>query len=85
MICDVAFVVRNALPIKDWFAFEAVLIEYAPRYPQFLMCLHNLDRFSGEMVMNVLQTHPGSSSTDNYPESALRATAPVPRDPLRMT
>lgn len=22
------------------------------------MCLHNLDRFSDEMVMNVLQTHP---------------------------
>lgn len=63
MICDAASVVRNALHIKDWFAFEAVLNEYAPRYPQFLMCLRNLDRFSGEMVMNVLQTHPGSSST----------------------
>jgi hypothetical protein len=42
VICDVAFVVRNALPIKDWFAFEAVVNEFAPRYPQFLMCLYNL-------------------------------------------
>ena len=58
MICGAAFVARNALPIKDWFAFEAVLIEYTPRYPQFLMRLHNLDRFSGEMVMNVFQTNP---------------------------
>lgn len=58
VICDVAFVVQNELPIKNWFAFEAIVNEFAPRYPQFLMCLYNLDRFSGEMVMNVLQTHP---------------------------
>ena len=58
VICDVDFVVRNAFPVKNWFAFEAVVNEFAPRYPQFLMCLYNLDRFSGEMIMNVLQTHP---------------------------
>ena len=58
VICDVTFMVRNAFPIKNWFAFEAVVNELASLYPQLLMCLYNLDRFSGEMVMNVLQTHP---------------------------
>ena len=32
--------------------------ELAPRYPQFIMCLYDLDLFDGEMVMYVLKTHP---------------------------
>jgi hypothetical protein len=44
--------------VKKWAAFESAVNEFAPRYSQYIMCMYDLDRFSGEMVMNVLQTHP---------------------------
>jgi len=55
---DAAFVVRNSLPINEWFAMEAEMNEFAPRWPWFGICLYSLDRFDGELVMKVLQTHP---------------------------
>jgi hypothetical protein len=55
---DAAFVVRNSLPINEWFSWEAELNELAPRWPFFGICLYSLDRFDGELVMKVLQTHP---------------------------
>jgi hypothetical protein len=54
---ETSFLVRNAVDMKAWFAYEAELNEYAPRYPQFIICLYNLDRFDGETVMYVLETH----------------------------
>jgi hypothetical protein len=54
---ETSFLVRNTVDMKAWFAYEAELNEFAPRYPQLLICLYNLDRFDGETVMNVLQTH----------------------------
>jgi hypothetical protein len=44
--------------VETWFAAESELNEFAPRYPQFLMCLYDLDLFVGETVMYVLRTHP---------------------------
>lgn len=58
LLGDATFVVRNALDTKTWFAYESEVNEFAPRYPQFLMCLYNLDQFDGDMVIYVLQTHP---------------------------
>jgi hypothetical protein len=55
---DVSVVARNAFDTKTWFAAESEVSEFAPRYPQFIMCLYNLDLFDGERVMYVLQTHP---------------------------
>lgn len=48
----------DGFPVKKWAAFESAVNEFAPQYPQYIMCMYDLDRFSGEMVMNVLQTHP---------------------------
>jgi hypothetical protein len=55
---DGSWIARNAVNIKTWFATESEVNELAPRYPQFFMCLYDLDLFDGEMVMFVLQTHP---------------------------
>lgn len=57
-LVDVAYVTQNLDDIKKWFGFEAKVNEFALRHPQFLMCLYNLDQFSGELVTYVLQTHP---------------------------
>jgi hypothetical protein len=55
---DGTWIVQNAVDMKTWFATESEVNELAPRYPQFFMCLYDLDLFDGEMVMFVLQTHP---------------------------
>jgi hypothetical protein len=57
---DMTFVARDVLPgsMKTWFTYEAKVNELAPRYPQFIMCLYDLDRWAGELIMSVIQTHP---------------------------
>ena len=57
---DTTFVARDVPPrsIKTWFTYEAELNELASRHQQFIMCLYDLDRLTGELVMSVLQTHP---------------------------
>jgi DcmR-like sensory protein len=60
VVGDAAFVGRDMSPtsMKTWFTWEAQVNELASRYPQFIMCVYDLDRWAGELVMNVLKTHP---------------------------
>ena len=44
--------------MKTWFTYEAEVNELASRYPQFIMCLYDLDQWAGELIMSVLKTHP---------------------------
>jgi hypothetical protein len=57
---DATFVARDLPPrsMKTWFTYEAEVVELAPRYPQFIMCLYDLDQWAGELIMSVLKTHP---------------------------
>jgi hypothetical protein len=57
---DATFVARDVDPgsMKTWFTWEAEVNELASRYPQFIMCLYDLDRWAGELIMSVLKTHP---------------------------
>jgi hypothetical protein len=58
LIGDASVVARKAVDMRAWFAAESEVSALAPRYPQFIMCLYDLDLFDGEMVMYVLKTHP---------------------------
>jgi hypothetical protein len=58
LLGDASFVANRAVDTKTWFAYEAEVNNFAPRYPQFLICLYDLDKFDGDLVMYVLQTHP---------------------------
>ena len=57
---DATFVARDLPPrsMKTWFTYEAEVNELASRYPQFIMCLYDLDQWAGELIMSVLKTHP---------------------------
>jgi hypothetical protein len=57
---DMNFVARDVPPrsMKTWFTYEAEVNELASRYPQFIMCLYDLDQWAGELIMSVLKTHP---------------------------
>ncbi|HEX6523220.1 MAG TPA: MEDS domain-containing protein [Streptosporangiaceae bacterium] len=57
---DMTFVARGVSPrsMKMWFTYEAEINELASPRPQLIMCLYDLDQWAGELVMNVLKTHP---------------------------
>lgn len=57
LVGDTSVIARKSVGIKQWFATESQVSEFAPRYPQFIMCLYNLDLYDGEMIMYVLKTH----------------------------
>jgi len=49
----------KALPgLHDFMTYEAELNRFVPRYPQVIMCLYDLDRFSGQNLVDILKTHP---------------------------
>ncbi len=57
LVGDTSVLARNAVDLKTWVATESEVSELAPRYPQFIMCLYDLDVYDGDMVMYVLKTH----------------------------
>ena len=44
--------------LHDFMSYEAELNRFVPRYPQVIMCLYDLDRFSGQNLVEILKTHP---------------------------
>ncbi|MBV8949682.1 MAG: MEDS domain-containing protein [Actinobacteria bacterium] len=38
--------------------YEAEINRYAPEYPQSILCLYDLARFGGGMMVDLLKTHP---------------------------
>jgi len=49
----------NELPsLYDFLTYEAELNRFLPRYPQVIMCLYDLDHFGGQVVVDILKTHP---------------------------
>jgi hypothetical protein len=44
--------------VEELVEYEARLNRFLPCYPQVILCLYELDRFSGEVLVDVLKTHP---------------------------
>jgi hypothetical protein len=42
----------------EMFAYEAALNDFAPRYPQVLLCMYDLQRFGAGMLVDAVATHP---------------------------
>lgn len=42
----------------EFFRYEAALNRFAPRYPQAIVCLYDLERFGGGILVDLLRTHP---------------------------
>jgi hypothetical protein len=55
--------------LHDFMTYEAELNRFLPRYPQVIMCLYDLDRFGGQVLVDILKTHPkvlmGGTVLDN--------------------
>ena len=57
IIGDTTVVIRKSVDLKGVVRDQSEVSEFAPRYPQFIMCLYDLDLYDGETVMYVLRTH----------------------------
>lgn len=44
--------------VEELCSYEAKINWFAPRYPQILLCMYDLERFSGDVVVDILKTHP---------------------------
>jgi len=44
--------------IDDFMGYEAQATRYARAYPQVAMCLYDLDKFRGDVIIPVLKVHP---------------------------
>ena len=45
-------------PLRELLALESEMNRYLPLYPQVIVCLYDLDRFGGGVVVDLLKTHP---------------------------
>jgi hypothetical protein len=49
----------RALPGRsEFFRYEGALNRFAPRYPQVILCLYDLELFGGGFLVDLLRTHP---------------------------
>lgn len=44
--------------VDQLITYESKLNRFLPRYPQVILCLYDLERFAGNVLMDVLKTHP---------------------------
>jgi hypothetical protein len=50
---------RDVVPdSQELLALESEMNRYLPLYPQVIVCMYDLDRFGGNMVVDLLKTHP---------------------------
>jgi hypothetical protein len=66
---ETTWTLRDLPDSRDFLTYEAELNRFLPRYPQVIMCLYDLDRFAGQVLVDIMKTHPkvlmGSTVLDN--------------------
>jgi hypothetical protein len=44
--------------LEDFLIYESELNRFLPRYPQVILCLYDLEHYGGEILVDILKTHP---------------------------
>ncbi|MGH3825146.1 MAG: MEDS domain-containing protein [Pseudonocardiaceae bacterium] len=55
---EMTWALRQAPGVEELVGYESELNRFLPRYPQVILCLYDLRRFGGEIVIDMLKTHP---------------------------
>jgi hypothetical protein len=55
---EMTWALRQMPGVDELVAYEAELNYFLPRYPQVILCLYDLERFDGEILVDILKTHP---------------------------
>ena len=54
---EAGWVLEAPLGAEEFIDYESQLNDFAPRYPQVILCLYDLAHFGGGMIVDVLKTH----------------------------
>jgi DcmR-like sensory protein len=57
LLGDMSWVIRDGVDTSEVWAYEAEVNALSPQHPAFFICLYDLDRFDGSLVIEVLRTH----------------------------
>jgi hypothetical protein len=55
---EMTWALRQAPGVEELVGYESELNRFLPRYPQVILCLYDLDRFGGEVIIDIVKTHP---------------------------
>jgi hypothetical protein len=55
---EMTWALRQMPGVEELVGYEAELNFFLPRYPQVILCLYDLQSFDGEIIVDVLKTHP---------------------------
>jgi len=69
VVGEMTWAVTEVIGSVNLVRYESELNRFVPRYPQVMLCLYDLDRFSGDLFVDILKTHPkvlmGSTVLEN--------------------
>jgi hypothetical protein len=55
---EMTWALRDPLGVEELVGYESELNRFMPKYPQLILCLYDLKRFGGGIVVDMLKTHP---------------------------
>ena len=58
LVGEMTWALRDAPGVEHLVGYESELNRVTSSYPVVVLCLYDLDRFSGEVVVNIVKTHP---------------------------
>ena len=58
LVGEMTWALRDAPGVEHLVGYESELNRVTSSYPAIVLCLYDLDRFSGEVIINIVRTHP---------------------------
>jgi hypothetical protein len=55
---EMTWVLRKPPGVDELFDYERRINGFAPKFPQVLLCMYDLDLFGGGMLIDAIKTHP---------------------------
>ena len=55
---EMTWALRDARGVDQLVSYESELNRFLPRYPQVILCLYDVERFGGDIILDMLKTHP---------------------------
>jgi hypothetical protein len=55
---EMTWVLAGPPGVEQLFDYESDINRFAPRYPQMLMCMYDLESFGGNILLDLIKTHP---------------------------
>jgi DcmR-like sensory protein len=69
IVGEMTWAVTEIIGPANLTSYESELNRFVPRYPQVMLCLYDLDRFRGDLIVAIMRTHPkvlmGSTVLEN--------------------